>query len=324
MPAPLKIQARPLAGSSVLLPRVALGCGGFGGVGSAPELFGQGLSDEQAAELMDAAWEMGITHFDTADAYGGGRSERAIGAWIASRGLRPTLTTKTFHPMRPGGDFGLEGERVMRCAADSLRRLGVDRVELYLAHEVDPSVPLKRTVQAFERLRDRGMIAAWGLSNVGADALRDALAVATPAAVQNGCSLLERGDLHTVIELCARHGVAYSAFSPLCGGWLAGRYRRGEPPAPGSRMTLRPQPYLALQRAATFDALERLEELAAARGDTMASLAIAWLLADERISQIVVGPARPEHLEPVRRALEHPLQAAERDRLTELFAGCGL
>ena len=85
----LEIERRPLGRSELTVPRIALGCGNFGGVGSAPELFGQGLSDDQAFELMDAAWELGIDYFDTADAYGGGRSERAIGRWIASRGVRP-------------------------------------------------------------------------------------------------------------------------------------------------------------------------------------------------------------------------------------------
>ena len=86
---------RPLGRSPLTVSRIALGCGNFGGVGSAPEFFGQGLDQDQARELMDAAWEFGITHFDTADAYGGGRSELAIGRWIASRGVRPQLTTKT-------------------------------------------------------------------------------------------------------------------------------------------------------------------------------------------------------------------------------------
>src|SRR6266705_5064978 len=102
---------RPLGRSGVTVPRVALGCGNFGGVGSAPEFFGQGLTQDQALALMDAAWELGITHFDTADAYGGGRSERAIGQWIRSRGVRPLLTTKTFNPMSAGGDHGLAPER---------------------------------------------------------------------------------------------------------------------------------------------------------------------------------------------------------------------
>jgi len=94
--------------------RIALGCGNFGGVGSAPEFFGQGLTEDQALELMDAAWAAGIEHFDTADAYGGGRSEQAIGRWIRSRGLQPRLTTKTFNPMLAGADYGLAPDRIAR------------------------------------------------------------------------------------------------------------------------------------------------------------------------------------------------------------------
>ena len=82
-----------------MIDAVALGCGNFGGIGSAPELFGRGESEEEAVAVMDAAWQQGIRWFDTADAYGGGRSERAIGRWIASRGERPRITTKTFNPM---------------------------------------------------------------------------------------------------------------------------------------------------------------------------------------------------------------------------------
>src|SRR5215469_16369366 len=129
--------------------RVALGCGNFGGIGSAPEFFGQGLSQDQALELMDAAWQAGLTHFDTADAYGGGRSEQAIGRWIASRGVRPRLTTKTFNPMQAGADYGLQPDRIARQLRSSLDRLGVDQVDLYLAHDYDPAVPLAESLSAF-------------------------------------------------------------------------------------------------------------------------------------------------------------------------------
>ena len=113
--------------------RIALGCGNVGGIGSAPEFFGAGLTDDQALALMDAAWQSGLTHFDTADAYGGGRSEQAIGRWIASRGVRPRLTTKTYNPMQAGADHGLKPERIARQLRASLDRLGVGQVDLYAA-----------------------------------------------------------------------------------------------------------------------------------------------------------------------------------------------
>jgi 1-deoxyxylulose-5-phosphate synthase len=322
VPDPLDIPARPLGADGPPLPRIALGCGNFGGVGSAPQFFGQGLSGDEAVAVMDAAWELGITHFDTADAYGGGRSEQAIGAWMRSRGVRPTLTTKTYNPMSdgPDGDHGLAPERVRRQFASSLQRLGVDAVELYLAHEFDPDVPLRDTLDAFAELAGAGAIGAYGLSNFDVPQLQSALAVGSPVALQNGYSLLQRGDETEVLPLCAHHGVAYIVFSPLCGGWLTGKYRRGADYPAGSRMTQRPEPYAALATDATFDALEALQELSARRGTSMAGTALAWLLADERIAQVVIGPGRPAHLDPAREALEHPLTDAERNDLSAIFS----
>jgi len=296
----------------LLVARVALGCGNFGGIGSAPEFFGGGLTDDQAFELMDAAWAVGITHFDTADAYGGGRSERAIGRWIASRGVRPTLTTKTFNPMEAGGDHGLKPERIARQLRASLDRLGVASVELYLAHDYDPDVPLTETLAAFRDAVGQGLIGGYGVSNFTAAQLLAALEAGTPQAIQNNHSLLAREDETGVLPLCAERGVAYLAFSPLAGGWLTGKYRRDQPYPAGSRMTQRPEPYRDLVADRTFDALDRLRRIADGRGMSLAGLALAWLLADYRISQIVIGPGRPEHLTPVTEALDNPLTGQER------------
>src|SRR5216684_4296484 len=166
----------------ITLARIALGCGNFGGVGSAPEFFGQGLSQDQALAVMDAAWQAGITHFDTADAYGGGRSEASIGHWIATRGVRPQLTTKTYNPMAAGADHGLAPERITRQLRSSLDRLGVDHVELYLAHDFDPDVPLADSFGAFEQAQAEGTIGAYGVSNFDGAQLTAALAAGTPQA----------------------------------------------------------------------------------------------------------------------------------------------
>jgi aryl-alcohol dehydrogenase-like predicted oxidoreductase len=297
-----------------------LGCGNFGGVGSAPEFFGKGQSEDEAFALMDAAWELGITWFDTADAYGGGRSEEAIGRWCRSRGVRPRLTTKTYNPMSAGADHGLSRERIERQLASSLDRLGADRVDLYLAHEFDPDVALEESFGALEDLVTRGVIGAYGISNFSARQLERAAAAGSPAGIQNSFSLLDRADEAKVLPLCEERGIAYIAFGPLAGGWLTGKYRRGEPFPAGSRMTQRPEPYEAFLRDGVFDALETLERMAAERGITMAGLALAWLLAEPRLTSAVVGPTRPEHLEPVREALSHPLRAEEREELSKVFA----
>jgi len=293
------------------LPRIALGCGNFGGVGSAPEFFGRGLTTDQALAMMDAAWESGITHFDTADAYGGGRSEAAIGRWIATRGIRPRLTTKTYNPMRAGADHGLAPERVARQLRASLDRLGVDRVELYLAHDFDPDVPLADTFGAFARAQAEGSVGAYGVSNFDAAQLTAALAAGMPQAIQNSYSLLAREDSAGLLDLCAAKGVAYLAFGPLAGGWLTGKYRRGEPFPAGSRMTQRPEPYRTLVTSRTFDTLDALRVIAAGHGISLAGLALAWLLSDDRVTQIVIGPGRPQHLAPVREALQHPLSSGD-------------
>ncbi len=301
------------------LPRIALGCGNFGGVGSAPEFFDQGLTQDQAFELMDAAWELGITHFDTADAYGGGRSETAIGRWIRSRGVRPALTTKTFNPMGAGADHGLAPERIAKHLRQSLDRLQVDHVDLYLAHDYDPDVPLADSFAAFEAARADGKVRSYGVSNFDAGQLAEALAVAAPQAIQNSYSLLARRDERELLPLCERRDVAYLAFSPLAGGWLTGKYRRGEPFPAGSRMTQRPEPYQGFLDNRTFDALDQLDRLAVRRGTSMAGLALAWLLADDRVTQVVIGPGRPDHLKPVVEALNCPISGEDRAAIEGAF-----
>jgi aryl-alcohol dehydrogenase-like predicted oxidoreductase len=297
--------------------RVVLGCGNFGGIGSAPAFFGQGESKEEAFELMDAAWALGLRRFDTADAYGGGRSEQWIGDWMRATGNRPRITSKTFNAMEDGADFGLARERVLRQVETSLERLGIDRIHLYLTHEPDPKTPVEETFATFAALVERGLIEAWGVSNVGVDDLREWLSLGTPSLVQNSYSLLERGDEEDVIPLCAEHGIEYQAFSPLAGGWLTGKYHRGEEPPAGSRMTMRPEPYRHLQTDRVYDGLDALGRAAAGRGVSMGGLALAWALGTA--GSVVVGPRRPAHLASVRDAVGLTLTDAELDELGSVF-----
>ena len=298
--------------------RVVLGCGNFGGIGSAPAFFGQGETREEAFELMDGAWELGVRRFDTADAYGGGRSEQWIGDWARATGNRPLVTSKTFNAMEDGADFGLARERVLRQVDTSLERLGIDRIDLYLTHEPDPDTPVAETFATFQALLDRGLIGAWGVSNVTADDLGEWLELGTPALVQNSYSLLERGDEAEVIPLCAERGIEYQAFSPLAGGWLTGKYRRGEEPPAGSRMAMRPEPYRHLANDRVYDGLEALSRAAAERGVSTGGLALAWALASA--GSVVAGPRHPSHLETVREAVGLSLTDAERDELGSLFS----
>jgi aryl-alcohol dehydrogenase-like predicted oxidoreductase len=280
-----------------------------------PALFGQGDTQEQAFELLDAAYEAGLTWLDTADAYGGGRSETYIGEWIRSRrpeGVR--ITTKTFNPMDEGADRGLAPERIRRQIDASLARLGVERVDLYLTHAWDPDVPIAEVAGVFDELVAAGKIAAYGASNIAAAQLREAVATGNFVVVQNSYSLLDRDVESETLPLCAGSEIAFQAHSPLMGGWLTGKYRRDEAPPEGSRMTLRGGPYEHLRTDAVFDAIEELER----RGDP-ATLALAWLLSAPGVS-VVIGPRRPEQLAPALAALANPLTATERDELSALFS----
>ena len=306
-------------GAHLHLPPVVLGCGSIGGIGSAPAFFGQGESEEEAFAIMDAAWALGIDWFDTADAYGGGRSEAAIGAWIKRTGNRPRITTKTFNPMAEGEDSGLSRARIGRQIESSLVRLGVDRVDLYLTHDFDPDTPLEEVLASFSVLVELGLVGAFGVSNFNGPQLAETLHLGRPALVQNSYSLLDRADDADVILLCVESGIPYQAFSPLAGGWLTGKYRRGEPPPPGSRMAMRPESYLHLDNERVYAGIDAMVEAAAARGISTAGLAIAWVLAHPLVDSIVVGPRSPEQLGPVTEALLLPLAPDERDELTALF-----
>jgi aryl-alcohol dehydrogenase-like predicted oxidoreductase len=320
------VDYRQLGRTGLELSRIGLGCGNFGGVGSAPELFGQGESQEEAFALMDAAWAAGITFFDTAASYGGGRSERWVGRWRAERGEPVLLSSKVYWSVTGDpDDRGLSHERILREIEGSLERLGVERLDLYLTHEPDPETPIEETLQALDELVQAGKVVAIGASNLDAAQLEEALetsdrlGLARFGWVQNEFSLLAQR-AQGVLDVCEREGLGFTPFSPLAGGWLTGKYRRGEDYPAGSRMTLRPGPYAALASDETFDALEAFEAQAAARGVEPAVLATAWVLTDPRVTALVVGPRSPRQLETALEALELPLAPDERDELAELFA----
>jgi aryl-alcohol dehydrogenase-like predicted oxidoreductase len=324
------MEHRLLGTTGVEVSRLILGCGNFGGIGSAPAFFGRGTSKEDAFALMDAAWEAGITTFDTADAYGGGNSETFIGEWLAHKDAlvrdHITLTTKTYNPMAQGADSGLSRDRIVRQIETSLGRLGVDRVALYLAHEFDSAVPVDQTMAGFDEIVRAGKVGAVGASNFSADQLQRSLDASTQrdvvsySWVQNSFSLLERGDAKDVLPLCQTNGLGYTPFSPLAGGWLTGKYRRGTTPPDGSRMTLRPEPYAPYQADGVFDALEALERLAAEQGTSMAAMSLAWLLAQPGITAIVIGPNRVEQMTPALEAMQLMLSPDLVAHLSELFS----
>ena len=323
------METRQLGRSGIAISRIVLGCGNFGGVGSAPEFFGQGTAKDEAFRIMDAAWDLGVTTFDTADAYGGGRSESFVGEWLRTKEgvVRDAIVveTKTFNPNAPGADHGLARSRILRQIDVSLRRLGLERIALYMAHDHDPDVPQEETLDAFDGLIRGGKVGAVGASNFDAEQLAEALAISERKGVtryewvQNSFSLLDRRDAEALLPLCLEHSLGYEAFGPLAGGWLTGKYRRGTTYPAGSRMTQRPASYEKYATDSVFDALEAFEREAFGRGVSMAGLATAWLLGEPDVTAVVVGPTRAEQLEPVREALALDLTSADRAHLRGLF-----
>ncbi len=309
---------------------LGLGCGNFGGIGSAPTLFGKGETEDEAFAIMDAAWEMGIILFDTANAYGGGRSETYIGRWLRAKGSRVrdqlVLSSKVFNPVGDGpNDRGLSRRHIMRQIDASLTRLGTDHLDLYLIHGSDAEVPLEETLRALDDLIQHGKVRYIGASNIPAWLMTRSLWISDMQrlhrfeCLQNSYSLLDRSDEREMLPLCADHHLGYTPYSPLAGGWLTGKYTRGNAYPPGSRMTMRPEPYEPFERIETFDALERLRAEAGRRGVSMAGLALAWVASHPLVTTPIIGPRRPEHLQPAQEALQIRLTARERQAIAGFF-----
>src|SRR5712675_271111 len=299
---------RRLGSTGLRISRLGLGCGNFGGIGSAPAFFGMGESEAQAIELMNRAFDAGINFFDTANAYGGGRSESYIGRWLKAKGSAARqqllVSSKVFNPVGTGpNDCGLSRRHILQQVDQSLARLQTDRLDLYLIHEPDPDTPLDETLQALDDVVRMGKVIYVGASNIEAWRLARALWISDKGGwcrfdwVQNSFSLLDRAPEREMFPLCADQGVGFTAFSPLAGGWLTGKYRAAGAYPEASRMTLRPEPYRHLERDEVFRGLAALAEEARVRGVEMGALALAWVLHHPCVDAAIIGPRTAAHLE---------------------------
>ena len=270
------MEYRRLGTTGLQVSRLGLGCGNFGGVGSAPAFYGKGESEPEAKALMDRAFEVGITFFDTADAYGGGRSEEFIGRWLKEKGPRVRdqllLSSKVWNPVGDGpNDRGLSRRHILRQVDASLIRLQTDRLDMYLIHEPDPETRLEETVRALDDVVRMGKVLYVGASNIEAWRLARALWISDIDRlhrfewVQNSYSLLDRAPEREGFPLWADQGLGFTAFSPLAGGWLSGKYGAGAAYPAGSRMTLRPEGYQHLVSPAIWRSLPALRRFGTRR-----------------------------------------------------------
>ncbi|MGH9144585.1 MAG: aldo/keto reductase [Vicinamibacterales bacterium] len=325
---------RRLGSTGLRVSRLGLGCGNFGGIGSAPAFFGKGESEAQAFELMDRAFEAGINFFDTANAYGGGRSEAYIGRWLKARGSavrqQLLLSSKVFNPVGSGpNDRGLSRRHILQQVDESLVRLQTDRLDLYLIHEPDPQTSLDETLRALDDLVRIGKVLYVGASNIEAWRLTRGLWISDKAGwsrfdwVQNAFNLLDRDAEREIFPLCADQRVGFTAFSPLAGGWLTGKYRAAGQYPDDSRMTLRPEPYRHFERDAVFRGLAALGEEARVRGVEMSALALAWALHHPRVDAAIVGPRTVAHLDAALASTTIALSDRDGLRLAGLFDTAG-
>lgn len=300
------VENRRLGRNGLEVPALCLGTMTFGG-----------QCDEAASiTILDAAFERGLTFLDTADAYplGGslptvGDTERIIGRWMKARGNRDRiiLATKCWAATRRGPNaYGLSRQHILESIDASLARLGTDYVDLYQSHAFDSKVPIDESLRAFEDLIRAGKVRYVGCSNYPAWRLGQALAAADRlgltryASVQPRYNLLYREIETELLPLAQAEGLGVLVYNPLAGGFLSGKYRKGEAPRDNTRFTLGSAATRYQERYwqdAQFAAVERLSAEIKRRQLDMVSVAVSWVLRQPGISSALIGASRADQLD---------------------------
>jgi aryl-alcohol dehydrogenase-like predicted oxidoreductase len=314
-----------LGRSGIAVTEFFFGAGGIGGIGASVATRGKGLSLKQGIERLDEAWDLGIRVIDTANTYGGGASEEAVGRWLGEREPEDALVaTKVGGRAERGQErMDLSAAHIARQLAASVRRLG--RVDLYLSNGPDPSTPLAETLAAFAAALEEGTIRAWGCSNVTPSQLEEVLSVADreglrrPEWVQNSFSLLVRADERDLLPLVTAEGLGYTPYSPLAGGILSDRYLGGAEVQPGSRMALAGAIYADVFTPGGLERVERLARLARDFDVSTAGLALAWLRAHPFVTAPIVSPRSSYQWDAVHEALGLDLAEEDFARVTAAF-----
>jgi aryl-alcohol dehydrogenase (NADP+) len=284
-------------------------------------------ADEQASHTqLDRFVEAGGTLVDTADVYSGGRSEQIIGRWFASRPAeiteRVVLATKGRFPLTdsPNG-AGLSARHLTRALDASLRRLGLDAVDLYQVHAFDPCTPLDETLRTLDGFVRAGKIRYYGLSNfIGwqltkAVHLARALNIGGPVTLQPQYSLLVREIEWEIVPAALDAGIGLLPWSPLGGGWLSGKYKRDERPAGATRLGEDPdrgmEAYDRRGTRRTWEVIDAVQKIAEERGVSMAEVALAWVTDRPAVTSTILGARTAGQLETNLRAADLRLSAAE-------------
>src|SRR5437763_4453963 len=286
------METRTLGKTGPALSVVGLGCNNFG----------MAIDGRQAAAVVHAALDAGITHFDTAEMYGGGQSDEMLGAAVGSRRDEAVIATKFLpRPAEQAYEPGALAARIREGVEISLRRLGTDRIDLYYQHVPDADAPIDEALEALDGLVRAGKVVHIASSNVSADQIAAAASAAEArgwpafAGIQIHWNLLNRDVEDSVVPAAEVAGLGVVPYFPLASGLLTGKYRRGEPFPPGTRLARNERPATAASDE-NFDRIEAYERFAAERGRTVGELAIAWLLAQPTVASVIAGATRPEQV----------------------------
>ncbi len=297
---------------------VGLGCNNFGGR----------IDEAATKKVVDRALDAGITLFDTADIYGGTRSEEYLGLALAGRRDRALIATKFGGPIDDEHKGGASASYIASACDDSLRRLGTDRIDLYQLHFPDEATPLEETLGALDALVRAGKVREIGCSNFSAAMIEESARISADhswarfVSVQNEYSLLRRRpEQQGELEACAKHDVAFIPYFPLASGVLSGKYKRGAAPPAGTRLAGMPSE--RQEQALSDSVLNRVEQLEAwaqAHDHTLLELAFAWLLARRVVASVIAGATKPEQVAANAAAAEWQLAPGDLEEIDAVIA----
>ncbi len=306
------MQLRKLGHSPLKISTLGLGCMGMS------EFYGP-QSEEESIATIHRALDLGVNFLDTADVYGRGANEELVGRALRGRREQAVLATKFANVRDSEGRFaGINGrpEYVRQACDASLRRLGIDTIDLYYQHRVDRSVPIEDTVGAMSRLIEAGKVRFLGLSEAAPSTIRRAHATHPISALQTEYSLWTRDPEDEILPLCKELGITFVAYSPLGRGFLTGRFKRFEDFAPDDWRRSSPR-FQGENFDRNLELVRRVEQLAAKKSSKPSQLALAWVVAQGEGIVPIPGTASRAHLEENVAALDLVLSAQELAELDE-------